>query len=687
MREQLGAADSRQAGPYRLVAALGRGGMGRVFLGRSRGGRLVAVKVVDEALAGDEEFRRRFAQATQEARRVGGFYTAQVVDADPDADPPWLASAYVPGPSLDEAVRAHGPLPYQAVQVLGSGLAEGLAAIHTAQLVHGGLKPSNVILADDGPRITDFALARALDAAHPSMTVSAEHGAFMSPEAARGQHAGPGSDVFSLAGVLVFAATGHGPFAGGVGAEVLHRIVNAEPDLTGVPDPLAGLLAACLAKNPEQRPSLGHLLQQLAPGDGQGAGQDTGWLPPPVAAMVDGQRTVPSANPMRRRAFLAGGVAAAAAVAVPVGIWLSSGSGSSDGKGASGSGSKGGGSAEEKPAGPKLTPTETIDIGKTDASIHLAYSPDGKQLAIGLKSSVTLWDSASRSKIATLTPKAEGLLAHCVAFGGDGLLALGYLKAPARDNDFQMGAGGVTVWDTASRKEIAALSAPAKGSSLYPMQSVAFSPDGKLLAGARSGPRDSFGEVPLWDVRSGRKVKDLVVGAGKGSSMNAVRSVAFSPDGRILAAGYGGELKGGVVLFDTSSWSPIATLPLNDTDAFGVTTVAFAPDGRTLAGTFGGIALWDVAARKLTARIGAAADQIQSMAISPDGSAVAGAGGGHAVAGHIALWDLASHKEIVSVPAGRSGVGDVVFHPDGRTLATAYTNAKMLSTVQLWTVE
>ncbi|WP_406253394.1 serine/threonine-protein kinase [Streptomyces atratus] len=685
MREQLGAGDSRRAGPYRLVAALGRGGMGRVFLGRSRGGRLVAVKVVDAGLAGDEEFRRRFAQAAQEARRVGGFYTAQVVDADPDADPPWLASAYIPGPSLDEAVRAHGPLPYQAVRVLGSGLAEGLAAIHAARLVHGGLKPSNVILADDGPRITDFALARALDAAHPSMTVSAEHGAFLSPEAARGQHAGPESDIFSLAGVLVFAATGRGPFAGAVGAEVLHRIVNAEPDLTGVPEPLAGLLAACLAKSPEHRPGLDRLLEQLAPAGTQGPG----WLPPPVATMVDEQRTVPAAGTMRRRAFLASGVAAAAAVAVPVGIWLGSdsGSGSGDGKGAPGSGAKDGESAKEKPAaGPKLTPTETIDIGKTDASIHLAYSQDGKQLATGLKSSVTLWDSASRSKIATLTPKAEGLLAHCVAFGGDGLLALGYLKAPARDNDFQMGAGGVTVWDIASREEVAVLTAPALGSSLYPMQSLAFSPDGKTLAGARSGPPDSFGEVPLWDVRSGKRIEDLVVGAGKGNRYFAVRSVAFSPDGKILAAGYGGGLKGGVVLLDTSSWSPIATLPLDGTDAFGVTTVAFGPDGRTLAATFGGLALWDVAARKLTARIGTANDQIQSLAISPDGSVVAGAGGAGAVQGHIGLWDLASAKEIVSVPAGRSGVGDVVFHPDGRTLATAYTNAKMLSTVQLWAV-
>ncbi|MGW2173168.1 WD40 repeat domain-containing serine/threonine protein kinase [Streptomyces sp. NPDC001705] len=681
MREQLGPNDPRRVGPYLLVGSLGRGGTGRVFLGRSRGGRLVAVKVVDGALADDPDFRARFAQAAQAARGIGGFYAAQVLDAGPDDDPPWLASAYVAGPSLEEAVRAHGPLPYPTVRVLGSGLAEGIAALHGAGLVHGGLKPGNVILSDDGPRITDFAVARAVEAAHPSLTVSAGHGAFMAPETARGQGSGPGSDVFSLAGVLVFAATGHGPFAGGAAAEVLHRIVNAEPDLTGVPDPLAGPLAACLAKDPGQRPGLEELLARLAPDDGHGAA----WLPPPVAAMVDGQRAFPEASPVRRRALLLG-AAGVAAAAVTTGVWLASGSGEGDGTGKAeagpGGGAKGGAGAEG--AGLKLTPTQTIDLGETDDGVSVAYSPDGKQLAAGLKNKVALWETASGSLLATLTSKQEGR-AHCVTFSGDGLVALGSLRASA-DDPGALGDGGVTVWDAASREEVARFSVSFQGGFLRVMESLAFSPDGNVLVGTGPGPRGSCGELALWDMRSAKHMRNLVVGPGKAARTSAVHSVAFSPDGKLLAAGYGGGLRGGVALYDTASWSVVATLPLDDTDAFGITTVAFTPDGKTLAGTFGGVALWDVATRRLVTRIGEASGQNQSLAISPDGSVVAAGGGGHAVAGHIGVWDLATRKELVSVPAGRSGVGDMAFHPDGRSLATAHTNAKLVTTVQLWSV-
>ncbi|WP_164540371.1 serine/threonine-protein kinase [Streptomyces abyssomicinicus] len=680
MREQLGSTDPRQIGPYVLVGTLGRGRTGRVFLGRSRGGRLVAVKVVDGTLADDPEFRVRFAQAARAARGVGGFYAAQVLDAGPDDDPPWLASAYVAGPSLEEAVRAHGPLPYATVRVLGSGLAEGIAALHGAGLVHGGLKPGNVILSDDGPRITDFALAQAVEAAHPSLTVSIEHGAFMAPETARGQGTGPESDVFSLAGVLVFAATGRGPFAGGAGAELLHRVVHAEPDLTGVPEPLAGPLAACLAKNPAERPGLDELLARLAHDDGHGAA----WLPPPVAAMVDGRRDVPEAAPVRRRALLLGAAGAAAAVAVTAGLWLASGS---DGEDGAGGGSDGGakGRTPAEGAALELTPTRTLDAGKTDDGVAVAYSRDGKLLAAGLKNQVVLWDTTTGSRTAVLVPKSRGR-AHCVTFGADGLVALGSLRSPSAANGASLGDGGVTVWDTSSHEEVADFTASFEGSFLGVMESLAFSPDGRVLVGTGPGPDGSCGELALWDMGSAKHLRNLVVGAGRGPEMSTVHDVAFSPDGKLLAAGYGGALKGGVVLYDTASWSEVATLPLEDTDAFGITTVAFTPDGKTLAATFGGVALWDVATRKLVTRIGEAGDQKQSLVISPDGSVVAAAGGGHAVAGHIGVWDLASHKELVSVPAGRSGVGDMSFHPDGSSLATAHTNAKMLTTVQLWSV-
>ncbi|MFD0902752.1 serine/threonine-protein kinase [Actinomadura sediminis] len=281
--EPLRQGDPCEVGPYRLEGRLGGGGMGRVFLGRSRGGRSVAVKVVRPELADDAGFRRRFALEVEAARRVGGFYTAQVVDAGPDADPPWLVTAYVPGPSLHQAVSAHGPLPPESVAVLGAGLAEGLAAVHACGLVHRDLKPSNVILADDGPRIIDFGISRALDAtSHTRSQAVVGTPSFMSPEQARGREIGPASDVFSLACVLAFAATGRSPFGTGPAEAVVYRIVHDEPDLAGLPGHLVGLVRRCLAKDPGARPDLADVLDELA----DPARATARWLPPPVATMV-----------------------------------------------------------------------------------------------------------------------------------------------------------------------------------------------------------------------------------------------------------------------------------------------------------------------------------------------------------------------------------------------------------------
>ncbi|MET9657061.1 protein kinase [Streptomyces sp. NPDC006510] len=284
MSEPMAAGDPRRVGPYRLVGRLGRGGMGQVFLGRSQGGRMVAVKLVNPELAEDTEFRRRFALEAEAARKVGGFYTAQVVDAGVDDDPPWLVTAYIPGPSLQQAVRTHGPLPYTALRVLGSGLAEGLAAIHAAQLVHRDLKPANVILADDGPRVIDFGIARALDSAHLTASVIGTPG-FMSPEQCLGRETGPASDVFALACVLVYAATGHSPFGQGTAAAIHYRTVHEAPDLTGVPAELVPFLESCLATEPERRPTVAEALEQLATST-----DDTEWLPAGVSAMVRERR-------------------------------------------------------------------------------------------------------------------------------------------------------------------------------------------------------------------------------------------------------------------------------------------------------------------------------------------------------------------------------------------------------------
>ncbi|MFF4817731.1 serine/threonine protein kinase [Kitasatospora sp. NPDC001309] len=265
-------------GRYRLLARLGSGGMGTVYLGRSPGGRLVAVKCVHWDLATDPHFRLRFTQEMEAARRVGGFHTAQVVDADPDGDPPWLVTAYIPGPSLESAVAAHGPLPEPVLRVLGAGLAEALAAIHAVGLVHRDLKPSNVLLSDDGPRVIDFGIARALDGASitRTQTVIGTPG-YMAPEQIAGEPLSPACDLFSLGRVLCHAA-GSAPYGHGGNPQVLlYRIMHTEPDLGEVPEALRPLVAACLARRPEDRPTPAELVERLGPPGYEGP---TGsWLP------------------------------------------------------------------------------------------------------------------------------------------------------------------------------------------------------------------------------------------------------------------------------------------------------------------------------------------------------------------------------------------------------------------------
>ncbi len=265
MAEDLQPTDPPAVGPYQLLKRLGAGGMGQVYLGRSPGGRLVAVKVIRPELSADPGFRARFAREAAAARTVSGVYTAPVVDADPAGPQPWLATAYVPGPSLTEEVSGNGPLAPAAVASLGAGLAEGLQAIHAAGLVHRDLKPSNVLLADDGPRVIDFGISRAVDGSMLTQagTVLGSPG-FLSPEQAEGHEVGPASDVFSLGAVLVFAAAGQGPFGTGTVASLVYRVVNAEPDLSGVPDALRPLLKRCLAKDPASRPTASQLLTELA---------------------------------------------------------------------------------------------------------------------------------------------------------------------------------------------------------------------------------------------------------------------------------------------------------------------------------------------------------------------------------------------------------------------------------------
>jgi hypothetical protein len=256
--------DPRLIGPYQLIGRLGAGGMGRVFLGVSAARRPVAVKIIHAELAADPEFRARFSVEVTAARKVSGLFTALVVDADVDAQVPWLATAYVSGPSLSEAVRDRGPLSVASLLALAAGLAKSLSAIHAAGVVHGDLKPSNVLLAPDGPRVIDFGISQAAEAAplaRSGLVVGTP--SFMSPEQAAGQAVGPLSDVFSLGAVLAFAATGRKPFGTGQAAAVLERVVRGAPDLRGAPPEVRPLIERCLAKEPSRRPAAAGLLDEV----------------------------------------------------------------------------------------------------------------------------------------------------------------------------------------------------------------------------------------------------------------------------------------------------------------------------------------------------------------------------------------------------------------------------------------
>ncbi|MCX4956860.1 serine/threonine-protein kinase [Streptomyces virginiae] len=288
----LSADDPHEIGGYRLHARLGSGGMGVVYLAYTPGGRPIALKAVRREFAADPEFRERFAQEVASARRIHGLFTAQVVDSGEDDHTPWLATAYVPGPSLHQVVRRHGPLPVRTVLLLVAGIAEALQEIHRVGVVHRDLKPANVLIAGDGPRVIDFGIARAADAAAlTGVGLRIGTAAFMAPEQALGHPVTSATDVFALGALAGFVAGGVPPFGNGPESGALYRVVHEQPDLGRIPHELHELLSWCLAKRPQDRPTTADLIAAVHahPLVGRRPEFTDGWLPRPVLEEVGGR--------------------------------------------------------------------------------------------------------------------------------------------------------------------------------------------------------------------------------------------------------------------------------------------------------------------------------------------------------------------------------------------------------------
>ncbi|MFJ4618767.1 protein kinase [Streptomyces sp. NPDC088812] len=360
--------DPRVVGSFKLHRRLGAGGMGVVYLGSDKKGQRVALKVIRPDLAEDQEFRSRFAREVSAARRIRGGCTARLVAADLDADRPWFATQYVPGPSLHDKVNDDGPLGAAELAAIGAALSEGLVAVHEAGVVHRDLKPSNILLSPKGPRIIDFGIAWATGAStltHVGTAVGSP--GFLAPEQVRGAAVTPATDVFSLGATLAYASMADSPFGQGSSEVMLYRVVHEEPQLHGVPDALAPLIRACLAKDPEERPSTLELslrLKEIAAREAHGM---TEVRPPvPRASEADrptGRLTDPGfPQPTLRRPGTPvprGGVPSSRGAVPPRGGAPSRGGGAAPGGSASrgGSGARRGDVPPSSRSGARPTPT------------------------------------------------------------------------------------------------------------------------------------------------------------------------------------------------------------------------------------------------------------------------------------------------------------------------------------------
>ncbi|MFJ2770989.1 WD40 repeat domain-containing serine/threonine protein kinase [Streptomyces sp. NPDC087300] len=688
MVESLSPSDPRQVGPYRIEGRLGQGGMGSVFLGTSPAGRQVAVKLIRREFASAPHFRERFAREVEAARRVGGFHTAQVVDADPEAESPWLVTDFIAGPTLQQLVTGQGALSAEAVLRLGAGLAEGLAAIHKCGLVHRDLKPGNVIVAPDGPRIIDFGIAHAEDTGtmtHTGTLIGTY--AYMSPEQIRTPAAvTPACDVFSLGSVLAFAATGRSPFDASNVPAIIHRVTSEPPvltDLSGHPG-LHRLVTTCLAKDPAARPSAAELLQRLSttaaptvvpPPASPPAPPPVPPAPPEASPMApfSAAATVPdAAKPVGRRALMIGGIAAAAtaAVAVPAYLLRPEDAPASDRKPTA----RGGGAARPSPSRDITRPVAQL-TGHALGISCLAFAPDGSTLATGAQDkTLRLWDAGAGRLISTFEGHTENVMS--VVYSPDGrTLFTGSFDKSLRSWDARSGAAKRVI--TTYEGEYDSVNC------------LAMSPDGKTLA-VGVGSR-----VELVAPATGRSRATLT---GHTGSMGWV---AFSPDGRTVAS-VAADLKEGTIrLWNARTGRLTKTLTADRKKNYS--QVRFSKDGDTLIANGAGVRLWDVAEGRSTRTLTDKHEYVLSAAYrpgKPGQGVIAGAGGYVEMEGvdtvgrSVTLWDMSTGKVTATLIGGppkstlRASIPALAFSPDGKTLAGVLNPAAdaddVEPSVQLW---